>query len=278
VTAGWQERESEVDELSDHLDCGVEQLELYRRAEEIAEQDGELVAALRDRQQRLRRLQNLYRRRLGHHLAMVRELLADTAEDGLLDPERRDAIEDVRALDAHHLERVRRVHDEFEEHWRPSRREAVARHRGEIAEILARCDALVIAGGHVAVLLNRLRLFDLVPMLEHTPVVAWSAGAMVLSECIVLFHDSPPQGAGNAEILDSGLGLCPGIIPLPHARERLRLDDPLRVTLFAMRFAPSRSVVLERGSRLDWSGDRWSAAPGTVWLGPEGSLETVGEE
>ncbi|MDX1389699.1 MAG: Type 1 glutamine amidotransferase-like domain-containing protein, partial [Acidobacteriota bacterium] len=171
----------------------------------------------------------------------------------------------------------RRVHDEFDRRWEPSSREAVTRHRGEIAEILARCDALVIAGGHVAVLLNRLRLFDLVPMLEHTPVVAWSAGAMTLCECIVLFHDSPPQGFGNPEILEAGLGLCPGIIPLPHARKRLRLDDPLRVTLFSLRFAPSRSIVLEQGSRLDWDGRSWNAAPGTLWLGPDGSLEAVGD-
>ncbi len=45
---------------------------------------------------------------------------------------------------------------------------------------------------------------------------------MVVCETVVLFHDSPPQGAGNAEVLDAGLGLARGVIALPHARRRLR--------------------------------------------------------
>ena len=50
------------------------------------------------------------------------------------------------------------------------------------------------------------------------------------------------------------------------------------MTLFSMRFAPARSIVLEPGSRLDWDGETWHAAEGTTWLGPHGTLEKVGSE
>jgi hypothetical protein len=278
VTVGWQERESEIEELHEHLHLEVVNLELYRRYDEVLELDRELFDALRRRQDRLRELQELYRRRLGHHLAMMRELMVATGEDGLLDPERRAALEDLRKLDAHHLDRVREIHEEFEERWRPGEREAVAHHCREIADIVGESEVLAIAGGHVAVLLNRILLFDVASMVAAKPVVAWSAGAMVLCERVVLFHDSPPQGPGNAEVLGPGLGLCPGIVALPHARRRLRLDDPLRVTLFSMRFAPARSIVLEPGARLDWDGETWNAADGTTWLGPRGTLEKAGSE
>ena len=276
VTAGWQERESEVEELHEHLHVEVVELELYRRYDEVLEADGKLFAALRRRQDRLRRLQALYRKRLGHHLEMTRTLISAQDDDSLLEPERRDAIEDLRNLDAHHLDRIRALNDEFDERWRPHEREAVARQRRELAAILDGCETLLIAGGHVAVLHNRMRLFDVVSLTQGKPIVAWSAGAMVLSDRVVLFHDSPPQGPGNAEVFATGFGLCPGVVPLPHARRRLRLDDRMRVALFARRFAPSRPVVLEEGTRLDWDGHRWDAAPGTSWLGANGAIETVG--
>jgi hypothetical protein len=124
---------------------------------------------------------------------------------------------------------------------------------------------VAFAGGHVAALLNRLRLFDVASVVGERPIVAWSAGAMALSERIVLFHDSPPWGAGNAEVLDHGLGLCPGVLPLPHARRRLRLQDPRRVDLLVRRFAPLRCVGLDEGSKLRGRGAVWAGEP--VWSG-----------
>jgi hypothetical protein len=46
----------------------------------------------------------------------------------------------------------------------------------------------------VAVLVNRLRLFGLGDLVADKTVFAWSAGAMAVSERVVLFHDDPPQG------------------------------------------------------------------------------------
>jgi peptidase E len=67
--------------------------------------------------------------------------------------------------------------------------------------LLAASHAVLIAGGHIAVLLNRLRLFDLSAVLRERPVFGWSAGAMVLTSRIVLFHDSPPRGGATRRSL-----------------------------------------------------------------------------
>ena len=102
-----------------------------------------------------------------------------------------------------------------------------------------------------------LRIFDLAPLLMEKPIIAWSAGAMAIADRVVLFHDSPPQGAGVAELLDFGVGLAPGQIYLPHARHRLRLDDPDRVRLLARRFRPATCVPLDEGDRLERLDGAW---------------------
>lgn len=276
VTAGWQEREAEMDELSEHLGSGVVNLRLYRRAEEVFSEDRDLFTAYRERQDRLRRLQEIYRLRLGYAMDAARRLLRRSGDRDLLDPARESAVAAVRALDAEHLDRLAAVHSAFRERWRPDERPAVARHREEIGEILAGCTALAVAGGHVAVLLNRLRLFGVGGLLGDRPLFAWSGGAMVVSERVVLFHDSPPQGRGNAEVLASGLGIARGVLPLPHARRRLRLEDRPRVELLARRFADSICVAMDEGARLEGDGrGSWTPSGGALQLRPDGSVVEV---
>lgn len=275
VTAGWQEREDEVDELTAHVGREVVNLALYRRAEEVTSNDPALAQALREKQERLHRLQELYRIRLAPALQAARTVLLRPGRDELLEQHRGAAIRAVRTLDRQHVVRARKIHEAFDAEWSPADRPAVRGHRGEILRLLRHSSALAIAGGHVAVLLNRLRLFDPITLAGDLPLVAWSAGAMVLSERIVLFHDSPPQGPGDAEVLDRGLAACAGIIPLPSARQRLRLDDPLRVALFCRRFAPSLCVALETGTRLDWDDGRWKSRDGALAMGRRGSLRKV---
>jgi hypothetical protein len=138
-------------------------------------------------------------------------------------------------------------------------------------------EAIAIAGGHVAVLLNRLRLFGLPGLQGGRHLLAWAAGAMVAGERIVLFHDSPPQGPGNAEVLEAGLGFYEGLLPLPDARHRLRLADRDRVALFARRFHPARCVALDQGARVDRTADGWTAAtPGIRYLDVSGDIREMG--
>lgn len=276
ISAGWQEREAETEELQEHCGRPLLPLELYRRYDGILADDTELALALRARQERLRQLQELYRVRLDHALEPARVLLRREAHGGFLDEHRRAAIRAVRTLDRQHVQRIKKLHREFDAEWRPQERPRVAEERRELAAILAKASAVVVAGGHVAVLATRLRLLAPIGLADPPlPVIAWSAGAMVLSERIVLFHDSPPQGAGNAEVLEPGFGLFTGVVPLPHAETRLRLDDPVRVALFARRFSPATCVVLTDGARLARDRDRWIPGLRARVLGRGGRLRRM---
>jgi len=246
VTAGWQEREEEDQELHDALGGATHNLRLYARAEEVFREDGAFQQAFRARQERLRGMQDYYRIRLDYALEAVSALARRRAPADELEA----ALGTVRALDAEHLARCRSVQDEFDARERPAERPAVGRARREVAAIIARSAALAIAGGHVAVLLNRLKLFDVTAKV----ILAWSAGAMAVTDRVVLFHDSPPEGPGNPEVLDAGLGLCPGVVALPSPRHRLHLADGARMSLYARRFAPATCLAFDDGT--------WAACPG----------------
>ena len=101
------------------------------------------------------------------------------------------------------------------------------------------------------------RVKCLAEALKDLPVIAWSAGAMALSERIVLFHHRPPQGANNSAVVAPGLGIAPGIVAFPHASRRLELADPRLVSLLARRFAPDLCVALDPECRFDFDGTRW---------------------
>jgi hypothetical protein len=272
ITAGWQEREEDDRELHDHLGGRTVNLRLYARTEEIFARDRELRAAYRMRQEALRKVREIYALRLSYAMDAARELLRLKGDVTLLGPERLAAVEAVRLLDRRHLERASEIQDAFQARFRPRERAAVAEARREIAEILHGVSAVAIAGGQVAVLVNRLLLTGISDLIASKPIVAWSAGAMAISDRIILFHDDPPHGAGNAEAFLAGLGLAPGIVPLPHARKRLKLDDAARVSLFARRFAPAIAVVLEKGNRVDWDGRRWKPGIGTTGLREDGDV------
>lgn len=285
VTAGWQEREAEDLELHEHLGERTTNLMLYARSEDVFERDAELAAGYRERQERLRELQEIYRSRLGYAQTALRELELRSGDPELLAPEREAALEAIRALDEHHLGRVSAEHAAFEQHYRPLDRPAVARHRRQLADQIGKVDGLAVAGGHVAILLNRMRLFDLGRMLSGKALFAWSAGAMAISERVVLFHHSPPQGYGNTEVLERGLGLVRGVVLFPHARRRLALEDRRRVALLARRFAPAVCLAMADGAwmALDRSGttDLFSPAAhggGMSRLMPDGSVAALETE
>ena len=86
-------------------------------------------------------------------------------------------------------------------------------------------------------------------------MIAWSAGAMALTERVVLFHDYGPEGDTEAEVFDRGLGRVQGIVALPHARRRLRLDDRDRCAVMARRFTDQHCVLLDDGTALELTAD-----------------------
>lgn len=263
VTAGWQEWEEDDLRLREVIGGSVVNLELYRRAETVWRHDPELAAAHSALQERVRLLRRAYNARLGHRMAAWIDLEAMEGDPSVLDAERASALDDVRALDRHHFERITALRAEFEHTLRPGEREIVARERHAVRGLLDGIGAVVIVGGHVPSLLNRLRLFDLASALEGRHVIGVSGGAMALADRVVLFHDSPPWGPGHAEVGEAGIGLVHGVVPLPDGRRRLRIDDPGRVSRMARRFAPDVCVVLDGAARAEWDGTRWSGSDGS---------------
>lgn len=266
VNAGWEEREPDDAELDGLLDGRSVNLGLHRRRQDVAERDPEFAAADRRRGGVLDELQAVYLVRLHHAMAAVTALQRHDGDPAVTSGAVDEALETVRALDARHLARVGEVHAEFYAAWPPHERPVIARHREEVAELLGRSGALAVAGGHVGVLLACLHLFHLAPAVGDRPLVAWSAGAMAVSETVVLFHDRVAQGPGHAEVFDSGIALARGVVPLPHARRRLRVGDRRRMALLARRFAPAQCLLLDDGARVDMGGGGGTvvAADGSV--------------
>jgi hypothetical protein len=266
VTAGWQEREPDDAELTAHVGGRAVNLTLYRRWLDVQDRDPEYLAGARALADVLAELQEVYLLRLDYVLRAVYALQRRPASGDAV----RDAVAAVRELDTGHLRRVNGARREFFDRLRPHDRPVIAAHRAEVAAVLAEASALVVAGGHVGVLAEVLHLFNLAAV-ARSPVIAWSAGAMALTDRIVLFHDRAPQGPGHPEVYGSGLSLLRDAVLLPHARARLLMDDTPRMRVFARRFAPARCVLLEAGTRIDVSSDgAWP--PGVRVLGEDGHV------
>lgn len=250
ITAGWRERETDDVELRETFEIDTVNLGLYRRWKSIADADPEYFDLHRKRQDRLKELQRVYRKRLHHVMDGARAVFEMKGSDELLAPERASAVNMIADLDRHHLRRVKEIHLAFEAAVQPGKRRAIAAQRDEVASLVDGLGTVLIAGGHTAILLNRLRLLGLRSLLKTRDVIAWSAGAMAMTSHVLLFHDFPPWGPGDAEILDHGLGLAPGIVALPHAHRRLDLGARQRVASMARRAAPSICLTLPDGAHV----------------------------
>ncbi len=256
ITAGWQEREDDDAALIAGLGVPAVNLRLHARAEEVFAADAPLREAYKERQELLRHLQTFYRVRLDHTDAAAHAISVRHVEPELLAQEWQVSVELFRQLDRDHLERCRAIHTSFETRWQLGTRPVVARHRRELGELVSGAAAVVIAGGHVASLLNRLKLFDIIGLAAGKPVLAWSAGAMVLTDRIVLFHDFPPYGSDLAQVLDAGFGLVSDLVVLPDPRRRIRIDDHAAIARFTQRMAPSTCLALDHGAVVIIEGSR----------------------
>jgi len=269
VTAGWQEREPDDAEFDALVGGRSVNLRLHARWQDVLARDPEYAAAELEHRAALRELQELHLVQLDGALRGLREVARyGGSRPPIRDAASADAEAVVRLVDERHLARVREARAAFEAGWHPGERLAAAGHRTEVRQVLDAAAALVVAGGHVGVLLHVLRLFAV----GAAPVViAWSAGAMALTERVLLFHDRAPHGPAHPEFLDVGLGWIPGCVLLPHARRRLRTDDTARMAELAGRAAPARCVVLDDGVRLDL-GESGALPPGARTIGPDGRI------
>lgn len=252
ISAGWQEAEGDIDDVREITGRELVDLGLYARAETLMASHTELNDAYRHRQESLQELQRLYRLRLRQLMVAARRTLREEGDPELLVPEQRHAIAQLRALDRHHLHRVRNILAEFGARFNASEYAPIVDQAAEIQQIIDGSEAVLVTGGNVVVLLNRLLLFGLSSMLKDRHVIAWSAGVMALSDNIVLFHDRTPLGRRDPEILGPGLGELSGHVFLPDAKNRIREKDLARTGAFCRRFSPDICVALDSGSVLQF--------------------------
>jgi hypothetical protein len=262
VRAGYQEREADDAEMIATLGVPAVNLALHRRSIEVFREDPEFTAAYQARQHRLRHIQAFYRVRLDKIEDAARTVSVRWVDPELLDQEEKVSVDQFRHIDADHIDRCNALRATFDATWHFLDRELIARHRAELRTELETCEAIVIAGGHVASLLNRLALFDVIALATGKPIIAWSAGAMVLTDRIVLFHDYPPYGSDIAQVLDAGFGLAPKLVVLPDPRRRVNLGARAGIQRFARRMAPATCVAMDHGARVIFEDGKITRAVG----------------
>lgn len=274
INAGWQERETDTAEIAEVLGGRMLNLELYRRWLDVLACDAEYQQAEQRLTKLLAEIQSVYALRLHHAMSAIEALRRRAEVPTVQDAAMHDALEAVRQLDRWHLALAAEARDDFDAQTRMSERDSIVGHRGDVASLAAQAGGFVVAGGHVGVLLHVLHVFAVAPLIKE-PTVAWSAGAMALSDRVVLFNDRAPHGYQHAQLYAEGLATYHGILPLPHGRRRLRMDDSDRLGLMARRFAPRVCLLLPDGQRFDLVEDeplpaaaRWLSVSGGT-AGPE---------
>jgi hypothetical protein len=250
VRAGYQEREGDDAELVRAFGVPAVNLTLHARGNDVFKNATEFAAAYSARQQRLRYMQGFYRTRLDGIEDAARKISIRYVDAELLEQEEKVSVDQYRHMDNDHIERCQAVKLAFDRNWPIDKVDVLATHRTKVRELMEPTEALVIAGGHVATLLNRLQLFGVLDNVGDKPIIAWGAGAMVLMERIVLFHDYPPYGSDIAQVLDTGLGLARGYIVLPDPRRRINLEARAGIQRFARRMAPATCVAMDHGARM----------------------------
>jgi len=257
VTAGWQDRESDTRELDATLEGRGRHLNLYARLGDVLDSDQRFAGAALAYRDAVDELAGIYSFRLQRALDSVYTVQRRTVRPDLAALALADGVRVVQSIDQWYLDAFDQLRGEFWSAAPPEQSEPLQRHRAEVAEAIGQASAVAIAGGHVGQLLRCLKLFDVNPAPEQ-PVVAWSAGAMSLTDRVVLYHDRGPSGVVGSEIWDRGLGRAPRIVAMPHARRRLQMDDPMLLRVLARRFGDARCLLLDDGAR--------------VVLGPNGEL------
>lgn len=275
ISAAWQEAEADTQELQQQLQRPIVSLDLYQRAEEIFADDEKLRKAYRRRQDKLQELQQLYRTRLRQSMKAARQMRRIEGNSPLLVVERQHATDQVRDLDTHHLTRIQAIVDEYAHELLASNSGQLKEHTDAIHTAMEGCATTLITGGNVLVLLNRLQLFEMQSLLASRHLIVWSAGAMVLSDTIVLYNDRTPLGRRDPEVLGPGLGIIPNFVFLPDAKKRLQEKDRARVGLFCDRFAPADCITLNNGSLFHFDEKRVHRVENAWRLNSQGDIQEL---
>ena len=284
ISAGWRHEEAQLRPLARDLQRPLELLPLYQWFDELGKTEPALSNEHARRQKKIKSYKDAYRLRLQYgmeFLEAIRKKHHHSPE--LFTEDVRYAQESIQKIDMDAIERIGRIRDSFPNLTQPWLHPSAISFHEEIKETLDNCDVLLITGGHVAILRNRMFFFGCQHLLEEfldqgKTIIAWSAGAMSLCEQIVLYYDDPPDGAGIAEVLDTGLGIIPRAIFFPHAQQRLHTNDTKRIRDLAQRFSQHKCFALEKETHLMYNREGWSFINNVQTFVLDGSIHNACEE
>jgi len=185
ISAAWQEAEGDIDDVQRLVQNPLSDLRIYERTEGLFAADERLHEAYRLRQDRLKEQQRLYRMRLEHLMVAARQTLHTEGDPTIVAAERRHAISQLRALDRHHLGQVEKLHSRFDSVFNADSHTLLAEHAAAIEDDLSRFKTVLITGGNVIVLVNRLRLYGLDRHLRRKNIIACPPGrwCFVITSC-----------------------------------------------------------------------------------------------
>lgn len=275
ISAGWRHDEARDEAMREAVDRPIHNLRLYAAFRKLERDSRELVAGYTRKQEELRHIKEHYRQAIVPAMRACQALYHGRRDPSC--PWFQRAVQNLQDIDDIFLAEVDRLHQRFEVAAAPKDHPLVRGLTDEMRRLIDQSEAVLLAGGHVGVLRNRLAFFGVGDWLDGKRVIAWSAGAMALTERVLLYHDHTNWGVGIAELLDRGLGLVPGVVFLPHAQSRLDLEDEENVAILARRLRPRRAIGLHNGARLVGPDLVSVGAPGTaVELGDDGHIVTLG--
>ena len=251
ISAGWEEDEEDDQWVRDAVDVPVVNSRLYTLADELFRQDPEVLAMLRERQDRLRALRDVNELQLEHSGAVARELWRRLDCNAAAVGAWHQTLGQIQDIDTRYLKAVSAVIKEYDRRIAPQQRRSVLEYRRAVLDRLRGCQALLLAGGHVGVLLNRLNLCRLLKHLQ-LPTIAWAGGAMALGERVYFYDHFIPHAQREVELSRQGLALYRGLQLFPRADERLNLQDPCELAILAQRL-PSRCLLLDQHSEVAWT-------------------------
>ncbi len=210
VTAGWEEGERNDAEIDRRLGGGSRNLNLYGRRLDVLESDAAFADAERLLRTQLDDLREIYlaspapRARRGRRgPPSIRRCTARSGSGARRGDRCGPGARRVTSS------AIAAAYERFFAQHKPHERPSIARHREEVAAIVAECGAIAIAGGHVGVLNDCLHLHNLALLIEERPMIAWSSGCMAVSERIVVADDDDPAGRPD-EVYDIGIGVARG--------------------------------------------------------------------
>lgn len=268
---GWEEDEVDDAWVRDAVRRPVVNLKLYELADRLFAEDPEVLRLLRERQDELRRLREVNQLQLDHSLAVARALLQRAGSGESVSPQLESTFRHLGEIDADYLELVTEVIRAYDKRIDPWARPSVQRYRQRVLDRCQSCVALLIAGGHVGVLLNRLNLSRLIRYVQ-VPTIAWSGGAMAMAERVVFFHQHLPQATRDAEVSRRGLSWISSAVLFPRPAERLELANRTELALLARRFRGDACLLLDQDSEMEWAEQRWVRAQGVQRLTADGAV------